>query len=208
MSEDLNGPAPKTGSAAEVRLRPMRIADLDVLMRYEQQMFGSEAWSRQGYLDELADTELRHYIVAEGIVAERTVAEGIGVEGIGTKGIGSEGIGTEEAVAEQRVPDHRLLGTGGLLTIGDTAQILTVGVLPPARRRGVGRLLVRALVAEARRRQAGEVLLEVREDNEAARRLYADEGFAVLGRRRGYYEQGRVDAVTMRYPLQPEGNRS
>ncbi|MDQ1744827.1 MAG: [ribosomal protein S18]-alanine N-acetyltransferase [Pseudonocardiales bacterium] len=179
--------------ASQVRLRPMRIADLDVLMRYEQQMFGPEAWSRQGYLDELADTELRHYIVAEGIVAERTVAEGIGVE---------------EPVAEEGVPDHRLLGTGGLLTIGDTAQILTVGVLPSARRRGVGRLLVRALVAEARRRRAGEVLLEVREDNEAARRLYAGEGFAVLGRRRGYYEQGRVDAVTMRYPLQPEGNRS
>ena len=29
-------------------------------------MFGPEAWSRQGYLDELADTELRYYIVAEG----------------------------------------------------------------------------------------------------------------------------------------------
>jgi [ribosomal protein S18]-alanine N-acetyltransferase len=166
-------------SASDVRLRPMRIADLDVLMRYERQMFGPEAWSRQGYLDELADTELRHYIVAEEGVAEEDVADG----------------------------NHQLLGTGGLLTIGDTAQILTVGVLPPARRRGVGRLLVRALVAEARRRRAAEVLLEVREDNEAARRLYAGEGFAVLGRRRGYYEQGRVDAVTMRYPLAPEGSR-
>jgi ribosomal-protein-alanine N-acetyltransferase len=66
----------------------------------------------------------------------------------------------------------------------------------------VGRLLVRALVAEARRRRAGEVLLEVREDNQAARRLYACEGFTVLGVRRGYYEQGRVDAVTMRLSIQ------
>jgi len=179
MSED------RTELASAVRLRPMRTADLDVLMRYEQQMFGPEAWSRQGYLDELADTELRHYIVAEAM------AEAV----------------AEEAPAEENLGDHRLLGTGGLLTIGDTAQILTVGVLPPARRRGVGRLLVRALVAEARRRRADEVLLEVREDNEAARRLYAGEGFAVLGRRRGYYEQGKVDAVTMRYPLRPEGIR-
>ena len=166
-------------STRTVRVRPMRTADLDVLMPYEQQMFGPEAWSRQGYLDELADTELRYYIIAESAAATEAAA----------------------------TAEHRLLGTAGLLTIGETAQILTVGVLPPARRRGVGRLLVRELVAEARRRGAVEVLLEVREDNEAAQRLYAAEGFTVLGRRRGYYEQGRVDAVTMRYPLRPERNQ-
>jgi len=168
-----------------VRFRPMRSADLDVLMPYEQQMFGPEAWSRQGYLDELADTELRYYIVAES-TPESTPQS------------------TSESTSESTAEGGALLGTGGLLTIGETAQILTVGVLPPARRRGVGRLLVRELVAEARRRRAEEVLLEVREDNEAARRLYAGEGFAVLGRRRGYYEHGRVDAVTMRLALQPE----
>jgi ribosomal-protein-alanine N-acetyltransferase len=171
LSEERWPDEPEAPPAA-IRLRPMRTADLDVLMPYEQQMFGPEAWSRQGYLDELADTRLRYYIVAEST-------------GAGTAG------------------GARLLGTGGLLTIGETAQILTVGVLPPARRRGVGRLLVRELVAEARRRRAEEVLLEVREDNEPARRLYASEGFEVLGRRRGYYEQGRVDAVTMRFPLRP-----
>jgi len=151
-----------------VRVRPMRVADLDAVMPFEQQMFGPEAWSRQGYLAELADTDLRFYIVAEAV--------------------------TETA-------DHQLLGTAGLLTIGETAQILTVGVLPAARRKGVGRLLVRALIAEAHHRRATEVLLEVREDNHAAQRLYAGEGFTVLGRRRGYYEQGRVDAITMRYPV-------
>jgi [ribosomal protein S18]-alanine N-acetyltransferase len=168
-TEGRTTPAPAR-DAPEVRLRPMRPADLDALMPFEQQMFGPESWSRQGYLDELADTELRYYIVAE-------------------------------------TADHQLLGTAGLLTIGETAQILTVGVLPAARRRGVGRLLVRALVEEARRRRAEEVLLEVREDNEAARQLYESEGFTVLGRRRGYYEQGRVDAVTMRYPTQRDQHR-
>jgi ribosomal-protein-alanine N-acetyltransferase len=171
--EPLIAEEPAAGPA--IRVRPMRVADLDAVMPFEQQMFGPEAWSRQGYLDELADTQLRYYIVAE-------------------------------AVAEQAErPDTAaggLLGTAGLLTVGETAQILTIGVLPAARRKGVGRLLVRALVAEARRRRATEVLLEVREDNRAAQRLYAGEGFTVLGKRRGYYEQGRVDAVTMRYPIQ------
>ncbi|MDQ1692069.1 MAG: [ribosomal protein S18]-alanine N-acetyltransferase [Pseudonocardiales bacterium] len=152
----------------DVSLRPMTVADLDALLPFEQILFGAESWSRRSYLDELADTELRTYLVAESVDAD----------------------GRTE-----------LLGDAGLMTIGGTAQILTVGVLPGARRRGVGRLLVRALVAEARRRKAEEVLLEVRIDNEPARFLYEAEGFEALGTRRGYYEQGRVDALTMRLGL-------
>jgi ribosomal-protein-alanine N-acetyltransferase len=41
----------------------------------------------------------------------------------------------------------------------------------------------------------------VRIDNDAARGLYAADGFAVIGVRRGYYDAGRVDAVTMRKEL-------
>jgi ribosomal-protein-alanine N-acetyltransferase len=155
-----------TGRGTDVvTIRRMTAADLDVLLPHEDVMFGSEAWSRQSYLDELADAELRYYVVAEGI--------------------GPSG------AAE-------VLGSGGLLTIGATSQIMTVGVLPASRRRGVGRVIVRALVEHARTLRADEVLLEVRVDNEAARALYESEGFAVLGRRRGYYDHGRVDAVTMR----------
>ncbi|MEO7288692.1 MAG: ribosomal protein S18-alanine N-acetyltransferase [Jatrophihabitantaceae bacterium] len=94
-----------------------------------------------------------------------------------------------------------VLGCGGLMTIAETAQVLTVGVLPAARRRGIGALLVQALVAEAARRQAEEVLLEVRIDNQAARKLYEAQGFAMIGTRRGYYDRGRVDAVVMRRGL-------
>ena len=151
-------------AATAVTLRAMVPADLDVLLPYEDVMFGTEAWSRSSYLDELADTELRHYLVA--------------VDSAGT-----------------------VLGSAGLMTIAETAQILTVGVLPHARRRGIGRVLVDALLAEAVRRGAEEVLLEVRIDNVAARELYEAMGFAVLGLRRGYYDHGRVDAVTMRRPL-------
>ena len=82
-----------------------------------------------------------------------------------------------------------------------TAQILTVGVLPAARRRGIATLLVRALIVVARERQAVEVLLEVRMDNDGARKLYENEGFVTIGTRRGYYDRGRVDAVVMRHEL-------
>jgi len=158
-------PAPAAAGADDgIRLRPMRKADLDVLLPHEQAMFGTEFWSRDSYLDELADTELRLYLVAEDAGGQ-------------------------------------VLASAGLLTIAETAQILTIGVLPLARRRGIARLLVNALVAEARRRHAHEVLLEVRVDNKPARELYESEGFAVIGTRRGYYDRGRVDAVVMRREL-------
>lgn len=97
--------------------------------------------------------------------------------------------------------DGGLLGWAGVLMIGDAAEILTVGVVPAARRRGIARQLVAALLAEAGRRGAREAFLEVRVDNDAARQLYAREGFAELGVRRGYYDNGRVDAVVMRREL-------
>src|SRR6185503_14847587 len=94
-------------------------------------------------------------------------------------------------------------GWAGVMIIGRTAEILTVGVVPDARRAGIARRLIATLLDEAQRRGATEVFLEVRVDNDAARALYGSEGFAELGRRRGYYDGGRVDAVTMRRSLEP-----
>jgi [ribosomal protein S18]-alanine N-acetyltransferase len=98
-------------------------------------------------------------------------------------------------------PAGALLGWAGVMVVGETAEILTVGVVPAARRAGIGRRLVTELLAEAVRRGATEVFLEVRVDNAAARALYGAEGFVEIGLRRGYYEAGRVDAVTMRKDL-------
>jgi [ribosomal protein S18]-alanine N-acetyltransferase len=94
-----------------------------------------------------------------------------------------------------------LLGWAGLLVVGDTAEILTVGVVPGARRAGTARRMVQALLVEAVRRGAREAFLEVRVDNVAAQALYESEGFEQVGLRRGYYDGGRVDAATMRREL-------
>ena len=94
-----------------------------------------------------------------------------------------------------------LLGWGGVMVLGPTAEILTIGVVPAARRRGLATDLLHALLAEARRRGASECFLEVREDNDAARAFYLREGFETIGLRRGYYDHGRVDAVSMRLEL-------
>jgi ribosomal-protein-alanine N-acetyltransferase len=47
-------------------------------------------------------------------------------------------------------------------------------------------------------------MLEVRADNEPARKLYDSNGFEVLTVRRRYYQPGDVDALVMRRRLTEE----
>jgi ribosomal-protein-alanine N-acetyltransferase len=90
----------------------------------------------------------------------------------------------------------RVVGYAGLFQAGAEADVQTVAVARSAQGRGIGRLLVEALVAAARSRGADVLHLEVRADNADARALYDRLGFEVVGRRPDYYGRGR-DAVLM-----------
>jgi ribosomal-protein-alanine N-acetyltransferase len=83
------------------------------------------------------------------------------------------------------------------------AELLTVAVVPEARRRGVGASLVTAAGVTALVRGAASMHLEVAEDNDAARALYKKLGYQESGRRPGYYasEGGFTDAIVMRRTL-------
>jgi ribosomal-protein-alanine acetyltransferase len=95
--------------------------------------------------------------------------------------------------------DGGLDGYAGLLAPDGSGHgdIQTIAVVERARRHGLGRTLVLALLAEARRRGASEVFLEVRADNPGARALYESLGFAEIAVRPRYY-RGGIDAVVMR----------
>ena len=84
--------------------------------------------------------------------------------------------------------------------LGDDAEILTLGVLPEWRRRGLGRALLAASAAEAARRGLAAIVLEVAADNEVAQHLYAGRGFIQVGRRPRYYRRANavVDGLTLR----------
>ncbi len=86
--------------------------------------------------------------------------------------------------------------------VADEGEIANIAVDPAVRRRGLGAALLDAALAEAARRGAVAVYLEVRESNEAAQRLYASRGFVVVGRRVRYYRKPVEDAVVLRCTIQ------
>ena len=100
----------------------------------------------------------------------------------------------EFLVAER---DGLLLGYIAMMCVLDEGDVSNVAVAPEARRRGVGRALLAGMLARARKRALSTVTLEVREHNAAAIALYGAAGFEPVGRRRGYYEHPREDAVLM-----------
>ncbi|MGY1848910.1 MULTISPECIES: ribosomal protein S18-alanine N-acetyltransferase [unclassified Blastococcus] len=91
-----------------------------------------------------------------------------------------------------------VVGYAGLIAYDDEAHIATIGVTGARQGEGIGARLLDALLAEADRRGAPVVLLEVRADNETAQGLYRRRGFAEIGRRRGYYQPSGTDAVVMK----------
>ena len=80
----------------------------------------------------------------------------------------------------------------------DEGEILNLGVALRARRRGVGRALVRHLLDEFASAGACAVFLEVRESNAPAQGLYEGFGFREVGRRQRYYQRPVEDAVLLR----------
>jgi [ribosomal protein S18]-alanine N-acetyltransferase len=96
---------------------------------------------------------------------------------------------------------NSLVGYGGIAIVGDPphaqGEIHTIGVDPAYQLRGIGRELLRGLLAVADA-AAATVFLEVRTDNEAAIALYVAEGFVTVGLRRRYYRPSGADAYTMR----------
>ncbi|HEY4225120.1 MAG TPA: ribosomal protein S18-alanine N-acetyltransferase [Pseudolysinimonas sp.] len=158
--------------AAAPTLRRATLDDLDAIMELETSTFTSDAWSRGSMRAELGSRH-GYYLVAERHAA---------------------------GAAAPPHPDAALAGYAGLLApLGSgQADIQTIAVAPGARRHGLGRALMVALVDEARRRDAAEVFLEVRADNPHAQALYESLGFEQIAVRPQYYQPDGVDAHIMR----------
>jgi [ribosomal protein S18]-alanine N-acetyltransferase len=83
---------------------------------------------------------------------------------------------------------------------GAEAELLTLAVDPERRRQGIARSLLLRFEAGVHDRGAARIFLEVAATNDAARCLYARQGYQEVGRRPGYYSaRGRpaLDALVL-----------
>ncbi|WP_289049267.1 ribosomal protein S18-alanine N-acetyltransferase [Acidaminococcus timonensis] len=90
---------------------------------------------------------------------------------------------------------------GGFWLVAGEAQVMRLAVDPGRRGEKLGLRLLEAMQEEARRLDAFEMTLEVRESNIPARRTYDHVGFAECGRREGYYGDNGEAAILMRCDL-------
>ena len=93
----------------------------------------------------------------------------------------------------------QIVGFSLMRAVVDEAELLLVAVGPGTRRRGVGGQMIAHFIADARRRGAHRLHLEVRDGNDAVT-LYRAAGFETAGRRRDYYrgpDGDRYDAITL-----------
>lgn len=94
-----------------------------------------------------------------------------------------------ELSASPETTEHRPAGFLLARNLAGESEILSLGVATAWRRHGAARVLLRAAMARAGEAGAARTLLEVAEDNVAARNLYSAEGFALVGRRARYYRR-------------------
>lgn len=102
--------------------------------------------------------------------------------------------------------------SGGRAVIGfavtklalDEAEVLTLAIDAPLRRRGAGYVLLVSHLIRLREKGAGSVCLEVDSDNRAAAALYGRCGFRQVGAREAYYPKadgGKAKALILKRDL-------
>jgi ribosomal-protein-alanine N-acetyltransferase len=116
----------------------------------------------------------------------------------------------ERLLLERNVIAHRAMSARTLAGFvlsrlaGDEAEILSIAVATSRRERGLARRLLDLHLRRLAGLGASAVFLEVDEDNQSARRLYARAGFRDVGRRPAYYSRAAdapANALVLRRDL-------
>lgn len=172
----------------------MQQDDVPEVSRVERQCF-SNPWPSSAYRRELRNPANNYYIVLrEGQDAAQQEHERERHE---ARGLGARLPLPLPFLRRADEPSSAIVGFAGMWILFDEAHVTTIGVLPERRGRGLGELMLVDLFAEAERRRAEWLTLEVRVSNEQAQRLYTKYGFHSQGVRRRYYSDNNEDAYIM-----------
>ncbi len=179
------GPGGATGPGAAIRAAGPQ--DLDDLAALHGACF-AEAWDRAALAELMAMPGAQALIARPELRAEAPEADRTGADGTGAGG----------------PPPAQ--GFVILRWVAEEAEIISIGVRPAVRRRGLGRRLLAAAAATAAGAGARQLFLEVAADNRPALALYLGFGFTQVGRRASYYRDDRngpIAALVLAKPLAP-----
>lgn len=86
---------------------------------------------------------------------------------------------------------------------GDQAEILTLGVLPKARKKGIAFELLTYAENELKKTGVQEIFLDVNQNNLPARKLYEKADFQQISVRKAYYDEDgkKADALVLKKML-------
>ncbi len=142
--------------------------DVPAILALEQEAPGAAHWTSDQY----------HKLVASGVVL---VAEHV----------------VEHAPAPGKKRKERGAPCGFICAqvVADEWEIENVAVAAEFLRRGIASELLQELIQRAQDQAAAAILLEVRDSNLPARRLYEKHGFREVGRRRTYYADPAEDSI-------------
>ena len=97
--------------------------------------------------------------------------------------------------------DNRPIGYICGQSVFDECELYRIAVLPAYRKQGIADRLMIYFLDKCRESRIKNVFLEVRCDNEPAKRLYEKHGFTQVGRRRNYYTEPICDALIYKTEL-------
>lgn len=94
---------------------------------------------------------------------------------------------------------QKIVGYGVLSSAAGESQLLNIAISPDAQGDGLGEILLRWLIEQARNAGSEMFFLEVRLSNRVAQNLYMKLGFNEIGMRKDYYRAtgGRLEDALM-----------
>ena len=91
--------------------------------------------------------------------------------------------------------DNEVAGYAAVLCAADEGNLVSIAVDEEFRNMGIAREILDILYEELVKNGVEKIFLEVRESNEAAISLYRSENFEEIGKRKGFYEKPKEDAL-------------
>jgi [ribosomal protein S18]-alanine N-acetyltransferase len=178
---------------------PMRVEHIPAVSAIERLSF-PQPWPQNAYRREILENRMAHYIVA------RQLGESTGQPAPSPPPAPSSSRGwlnrllrpaPEPPSPELEEELRSIVGYAGIWVMTDEAHVTTIATHPDVRGRGVGELLLLALIHRGIEVGARWMTLEVRKSNDVAQSLYRKYTFKEMGVRRRYYSDNGEDALVM-----------